>query len=102
MRIKSQALLCAIALTLGVSHVDRASANCRWDWDCTGGQCRQVPICDSAIGIVPPRPPSIAPIPPPTIQPVPRPTVPPIGTSSCAPRYMCNGSSQCVWQTICR
>jgi hypothetical protein len=86
----------ALLLAAGI-----ASSSCRWEWDCTGGQCRQVPICDSTIDIPPPRPPQVAPIPPPTIAPIPTPMVPPVGTSRCAPQYMCNGG-QCAWETICR
>lgn len=79
-----------------------ASASCSWQWDCTGGQCRQIPICDSSIDIPPPRPPAVAPIPPPTIAPIPTPMVPPVGASRCAPQYMCNATGQCVWETVCQ
>jgi len=98
---KARTILCAISLALAVAQTGPAFAGCRWDWDCTSGQCHQVPICDSTIDIVPPRPPAVPPIAPPSIAPIPTPTVPPIGTSQCAPRYMCNGYGQCVWQTIC-
>jgi hypothetical protein len=90
--------LAALGLAIAAGST---SASCSWRWDCTGGQCSQVPICDSSIDIPPPRPSEIAPIAPPSIAPIGTPMVPPVGTSRCAPQYMCNGG-QCEWQTICR
>jgi hypothetical protein len=89
----------ALALTISASL---AYATCRWTWDCTGGQCRQVPICDSSIDLPPPRPPSVPPVAPPTVPPVPTPTVPPVGTGYCSPQYLCDGMGRCSWQTVCR
>ena len=77
-----------------------AAQNCTWVWDCTSGQCRQVPVCRSPLDIPPPRPPEIRPIAPPTIRPIPVPGIPPVGTKVCAPRYICTGG-QCVWRTVC-
>jgi hypothetical protein len=78
-----------------------ALAACRWTWDCTSGQCRQVPICDSPIDIVPPRPPGIPPIAPPSIRPIQSPIVPPVGTGSCSKQYLCQQGT-CDWKTVCR
>jgi hypothetical protein len=78
-----------------------ASAGCTWTFDCTSGQCRHVPLCDSTLDIAPPRPAAIAPIPAPTIPPIAAPTIPPIGTRSCSPRYVC-GAGGCIWQTVCQ
>lgn len=79
----------------------QAPSGCIWQWDCTTTPCRQVPICNSALDIVPPRPPSIAPIPAPTIKPIPTPTIAPIGTTQCNQRYICNGND-CRWQNVCQ
>lgn len=78
-----------------------AHASCVWQWDCTGGQCRQVPICNSTLDIPPVEPARIAPIPAPTIPPISSPMVPPVGTSQCAPRYFCEGGA-CQWRTVCQ
>ena len=77
-------------------------AACIWQHECDAwGNCRQVPICDSALDIVPVRPPALAPIPAPTIRPIQRPTLPPLGTSSCRQAYLCS-MGNCRWQTVCR
>lgn len=95
-KIVIAAAMAMIATPLG------AQSNCTWTWDCTSGQCRQVPICRNTFDIPPPRPPQIPPIPAPTIRPIPTPTIPPIGTRTCAPRYICSGNGQCVWKTVCQ
>jgi len=78
-----------------------ALANCEWKWDCSSGQCQQIPICDSSVDIVPPKPPEVAPIPSPTIQPVETPTVAPVGTTQCEQKYICEFNG-CSWQTVCQ
>lgn len=92
-------LLVLFAFPVGV-----ASAACTWTWDCSGGngQCRHIPVCGSSLDMPPPPTPGVPPIAQPSVRPVPMPLVPPVGTSSCAPRYLCNGANQCSWQTICR
>ena len=89
-------------LSIGLVLVaSQALALCSWQYDCTGGYpCKQVPICSSTLGIVPPKPPAIAPIPSPSIRPIPTPTIPPIGTSSCTLSYTCQGLF-CSWKNIC-
>ena len=79
----------------------QAPAGCVWQWDCSTSPCRQVPLCSSAIDIVPPRPPSIAPIPTPTIKPIPTPYVAPVGTTQCNQRYICNENG-CGWKNVCQ
>lgn len=79
-----------------------ADAKCRWTFDCSNGPCKQVPICDSTLDIVPPKPPRVAPIAPPSIKPIDRPRVPPVGTTSCTNRYLCNDYGHCSWQNVCR
>lgn len=76
-------------------------ASCAWVWDCTGGTCRQVPICDTPMAIPGPRPPGVPPIAPPTLTPIPEPVLPPLGTRSCAPRHICTSRGVCQWQTVC-
>ena len=78
-----------------------AAAQCTWTWDCTSGQCRQVPICRNPIDLPPIRPIELPPIPAPTIRPILPPALPPLGTRVCQPRYICNGG-QCTWQQVCR
>lgn len=97
MRTFTLTLLCLLMATAP------AWGGCRVEWDCSGGYpCRQVQICDNTFDVPAIRPPGISPIPPPSIAPIPRPVVPPIGTTQCAPRYLCNSSGQCSWETVCR
>jgi hypothetical protein len=100
--MKTQACWLALVLAIGLGGFAPAHSNCVWKWDCTNGngQCRQVPLCDSAIDLPPIKPAQIPPLAPPTIRPIPQPTLPPIGTSQCAPRYMCSANG-CRWQTVC-
>jgi len=91
-----------VTLAFAFLLAGHAQAACQWRFDCTGGQCRQVPLCDSANSVVPIRPPQIAPIAPPSIAPLGRPTIPPIGTRSCSPRQICGSNGQCSWQTVCQ
>ena len=78
-------------------------AGCVWKWDCDQwGNCRQMPLCDSTLDIVPPKPPAIAPIPSPSIPPIQSPTIPPIGTSSCSQEYICDDYGNCRWQNVCQ
>lgn len=78
-----------------------ASAQCAWKWDCTNGQCVQVPICRSAMDIVPIKPIEIKPIAPlQTIRPIQTPQIPPIGTRQCQQRYICQ-NGQCQWKQVC-
>jgi len=44
-----------------------AQAACQWKFDCTGGQCRQIPLWDSPNSVVPIRPLQTALIAPPSI-----------------------------------
>ena len=77
-------------------------AGCTWEFECDAyGNCRQIPLCDSTLDIVPPKPPAIAPIPPPAIAPIPEPTIPPIGTTSCRQAYICDSWGNCSFQTVC-
>ena len=79
----------------------KSSSGCVWEWDCSSYPCKQVPICASALDIVPPKTPSIAPIPPPSIKPIKIPSIPPIGTSKCEQKYICNNYG-CEWQEVCQ
>jgi len=79
-----------VALVFAFILASNAQAACQWKFDCTGGHCRQVPLCDAPNSVVPIRPAQIAPIPPASIAPLARPTIPPIGTRSCSPRQICN------------
>ncbi len=87
---------------LVVLFANPSLAACSWQFDCSSGTCRQVPVCSSSIDIVPVKPARIAPIPAPTIRPIQQPTVPPVGTTSCQPRYLCNSSGNCSWRTLCQ
>ena len=78
-----------------------AAAQCVWKWDCTSGQCRQVPICQSRNDLVPFKPLDLPPVPPPTVRPVQLPTLPPLGTRTCQQRYICE-NGRCVWRQVCQ
>ncbi len=53
-----------IAFVLTVVLPFYADARCIWEFECDRwGNCRQVPICDSTLDIVPPRPLAITPSP---------------------------------------
>jgi len=75
-------------------------AECVWQWDCSSYPCKQVPICENSLDLVPIKPISIAPIPSPSIQPIDFPSIPPIGTTQCEQKYICNAYG-CNWQKIC-
>lgn len=80
-----------------------ASADCRWEWDCSRGYpCRQIQVCESTLDLPAIRPPGISPIPSPGIAPIPMPVVPPLGTTDCRQVRMCDSYNQCRWETVCR
>jgi hypothetical protein len=79
-----------------------AAAQCVWKWDCTNGQCVQVPICRSTLDIPPIRPLELPPLAPlPTLRPLELPPLPPIGTRQCVQRYICD-NGQCTWRQVCQ
>jgi hypothetical protein len=90
-----------IAALIAATAATPANAQCTWTWDCTSGQCRQVPICRSPIDLPPLRPLELPPLAPPTIRPLPTPQLPPLGTRQCTQRYICNGG-QCQWKQVCQ
>ena len=49
---------------------ESTEAACTWTWDCSTGTCRQIPVCDSTLDLLPPRPPGIAPVSAPSIKPL--------------------------------
>jgi hypothetical protein len=101
--MKRMIVVCAVCVVLGLAWMGTSESACQWTWDCTAGvgRCRQVPVCDWAFEVAPPRPPSVAPIPLPSVRPIPMPMVPPVGTTSCAPQYLC-AWGRCAWQTLCQ
>jgi len=91
-----------LAVLLGVLWFPTsATAKCVWEWDCSTGKCRQVPICDNSLDLPPIRPLEIPPIPPPSIKPIQPPTLPPIGTRTCRQANLCDAYGKCRWQTVC-
>jgi len=78
-----------------------AIAGCVWKWDCSTGQCRQVPICDNTFDVPPARPSEVPPMLPPSIRPIQPPMLPPLGKTTCRQAYLCDGKGQCQWQTVC-
>jgi hypothetical protein len=78
-----------------------AFADCAWQWDCSTGTCKHVPLCDSTLDMVPIEPISTAPMVTPTIEPVNMSPIPPIGTSHCDQKYICDRDGNCDWQEIC-
>ena len=51
----AKVFILALIVTLNASTAESA---CEWKWVCDGsGNCSNVPICDSAIDVVPPQPP---------------------------------------------
>jgi hypothetical protein len=89
-------------LVLAFCYLSPSYAGCRWDWVCdnSGLNCRQVPLCDNAFDVVPPRPPEVRPIVPPSVAPIEVPTVPPPGASRCRQVRVCSMSG-CNLQTVC-
>lgn len=91
------------AAVLGLLIAATAShAACKWVYDCSSGQCKQVPICTNTFDQVPVKPLSVPPIVPPSITPIMPPTVPPVGTQACHPMRVCNPQGQCSWQQVCQ
>ena len=88
-------------LLLGLFFASTVQAACRWEFDCTSGPCRQVPVCQNTYDIPTPMVPRVAPIPTPSIRPIPQPMIPPIGTSACTPHQVCTVMG-CRWETLCR
>lgn len=98
--MKTLAALC-IAAAAAAAPFAPAHAGCRWTWDCSSGTCRQVQLCDSTIDLPAIRPPAIPPVVLPSVRPVEPPTLAPLGTRHCEQRYICDGSGQCRWRTVC-
>ena len=70
--IRAGIILAALATASPVA------AQCTWVWDCTSGQCRQVPVCRSAMDLPPLRPLELPPLAPlPSIRPLQSPVIPP-------------------------
>ena len=86
-------------LAFAFAHASRAS--CVWRWDCTSGQCMQVPLCDQALDLPPLAPLELPPLVMPVLHPLPALVTPPLGTTSCAPTYLCSAQGFCRWQTVC-
>ena len=92
-----------IALLLIILGTAPADARCVWKFECgQSGACRQVPICDSSIDLVPIKPLRVPPIRLAPIAPIPRVVLPPLGTRSCRQAYICNNMGQCGFQTVCQ
>ena len=92
----ASALLCLLILK-------EAEAGCTWEFECDAwGNCRQVPLCDSAFDIPPPAPAAVAPIPPPAVAPILTPGIPPPGTTSCRQAYICDSWGNCDFQIVCQ
>jgi hypothetical protein len=100
---RSLAILLAAAAAMSIPAT-RANAACTWTYQCSPrtGQCVQIPVCTSVLGVAPPPPPHFSPIPPPTIQPIPGPVIPPVGTRQCRQAYLCNAAGQCTWRMLCQ
>jgi hypothetical protein len=94
-------IIAITAALIAATAATPANAQCQWRWDCTNGQCRQVPICRSAIDLPPLRPLELPPLPTPTLRPLPTPQLPPLGTRQCTQRYIC-ANGQCQWQQVCQ
>ena len=92
-----------LALLLILTGAAAVEAGCIWQFECDqSGNCRQIPLCDSTLDLVPLKPLAIAPLVLPPIAPIPRPVLPPLGTSSCRQAYICNNWGQCGFQTVCQ
>ena len=93
-------LLAFLLIVLGAAA---ANAGCVWKFECpAAGACRQVPICDSAIDLVPIKPLRMAPLVLPPVAPIAPVVLPPLGTRSCRQAYICNSMGQCGYQTVCQ
>lgn len=77
---------------------------CTYQWDCSNGYpCQQIPVCDNVFDTPPPMLPGVSPLPPPAIPapPILPPSRPP-GANSCRQVYICNGTGQCAYKTVCQ
>jgi hypothetical protein len=81
---------------------DAARAACHYEWVCDErGNCDHVPLCDNAIDVVPPEPPSVQPIPGPSVRPPETPTVPPVGARRCTQVRRQDAAGNWYWDTVC-
>jgi hypothetical protein len=79
----------------------RLQAACTWAWDCTNGQCRQLPLCDYSSEIPPLRPLETPPSASPALRPMPPHVFPPPGKKACREAYLCNSNGECRWKSVC-
>ncbi len=74
-----------------------AHADCQWRWDCTSGNCEQIPVCQSFLDFVPTAPLQL----PPKVKPA---RIVNnhnnIWTMQCAQRKFCN-YKECTLENIC-
>ncbi len=91
-----------LTLFLLLSVTSTASARCTWEWDCTTGTCKQVPVCDSTLDLPPIKPLELPPLVLPPVKPLDPLVIPPIGTGRCGTEYLCNATGQCRWESVCR
>lgn len=97
-------LILALVVLAGVFALrpPAAYAECRWVWDCSGGACKHVPVCQHPGDFVPIEPVELPPIAPATVKPMEPPGMPPPGASTCAKRYICDDKGACAWRDICK
>ena len=90
-----------MALTLLVIPAQQVRAACTWTWDCTSGDCHQIPLCDSPSDIPPLRPLEIPPVAPPALKPIQPHVFPPPGKRACREAYLCSRNGHCRWKPVC-
>jgi hypothetical protein len=88
-----------IVLTLSLAPVIQAA--CSWRWDCTNGQCQQLPLCDYSSEIPPLRPLETPPVTSPSLRPIQPYVFAPPGKRACRDAYICSSSGDCRWKSVC-
>jgi len=100
----SRRLPVALLVVIGLFLVSvPTQAACTWSWDCTTGQCKQIPMCDRP-GETPNenlRPRETPPSASPSLKPTEPYMFPPPGKSTCRQAYLCNRSGYCEWKPVC-
>jgi hypothetical protein len=100
--MKNNILLTLVLVISSTFFFTHAHAACQWEWVCNeNGRCRNIPVCDSTLDIVPPQSPSIPPIAPPSIRPIQPPTLLPLGTSRCTQVQKRDAFGNWHWETVC-
>ena len=90
-----------VGLLVLFSLAPYADAACTWTWDCTRGQCQQLPVCDYSSEIPPLRPLETPPVASPSLRPLQPHIFAPPGKRACREAYICTNNGDCRWKPVC-